>query len=119
MKRLPVLLLLGLALTACATTSMPLPDRQVRVEASTERALEVGLDVLVERGFVIRLADVGLGRIDAVRAARPGYVVHYKVREATTGAWVALSGRRGNDAIEPHRFDPLLTEIATRLEPVQ
>jgi hypothetical protein len=118
MKRLPILLLM-LVLTACATTSTPLPDRQVRVEASPERALEVGLDVLVERGFVIRLADVGLGRIDAVRAARPGYVVHYKVREETSGTWIVLSGRRGTGAIEPHRFDPLLTEIATRLEAVQ
>ncbi|MCG7601395.1 hypothetical protein MHM84_16615 [Halomonas sp. McH1-25] len=118
MKRLSIVLL-SLALTACAATPTPLPDRQLRVEASPERALEVGLDALVERGFVIRLADVELGRIDAVRAARPGYVVHYKVREEATGTWIVLSGRRGTGAIEPSRFDPLLDDIAARLEAAQ
>ena len=116
MKRVSIALLVMLALSACATAPTPLPDRQVRVEASPERALEAGLSVLVERGFVIRLADVGLGRVDAVRAARPGYTIHYRVREETTGTWIVLSGRHGTGAIEPGRFDPLLAEIAARLE---
>ncbi len=115
MSRLLIVCLL-LALTACAATSTSPPERELRVEASPERALAVGLDVMVERGFVIRMADTGLGRIDAVRAARPGYVVHYEVRETQSGTWIVVSGRRGTGIIEPHRFDPLLAEIAARLE---
>ena len=115
MRCLSMLILL-LALTACAAAPTSLPERQIRVDATRTRALDAGLDALVERGFVIRLADVELGRIDAVRAARPGYEVHYEVRETASGTWIALSGRHGASAIEPYRFDPLLAEIAAHLE---
>lgn len=116
MNRIAMGLLLVALLAGCATSQTPLPERQVVVSASSDRALATGLEVLVERGFVIRLADRELGRIDAVLAQRPGYVVRLETQAAPGGARISLSGRQGGRAIEPYRFDVLLVEITSRLE---
>ena len=108
--------MLMVLLAGCATTSARLPERQITVEASGEQVLQAGLEVLVERGFVIRFADAELGRIDASFAARPGYEVRLSTDSISTGTRLALSGRQGGQAIEPYRFDPLLVEITSRLE---
>lgn len=115
MSRVAVLLLLA-TLVGCATTTAPPPERQIEVTATSDRALAAGLDVLVERGFVIQLADPELGRVDAVLASRPGYEVRYETRTTPGGTQISLSGRQGHRPIEPHRFDTLLVEIAARLE---
>lgn len=110
-----------LLLAGCATTSQPLPERAMVVAGPVDEVLETGIEVLVERGFVIRLADAELGRVDAVRAARPGYLVRLEVSDvkaagAESGTRLALSGRRGGRSIDPVRFDTLLAEIAARIE---
>lgn len=115
MKRIVLMVALCM-LAGCATTSAPPPERQIEVSAASDRALAVGLDVLVERGFVIRLADTDLGRINAVRASRPGYEVQYETRKTASGTQIVFSGRHGASPIEPYRFDVLLAEIAARLE---
>lgn len=112
---------MGLLLAGCATSVPAPPERAIVVASPVDEALETGIAVLVERGFVIRLADAKLGRVDAVRAARPGYVVRLeasavKQAEAESGTRLALSGRRGGSYIEPWRFDTLLAEIAARIE---
>ena len=119
---LPVILLMTLLtvlLTACASTPSTLSERQIELQASSQRVLSTGLEVLVERGFVIRFADAELGRIDAVYASRPGYEVRLSTSTIPTGTRLALSGRQGGQAIEPYRFDPLLVEITSRLEDTQ
>ncbi|HET8791139.1 MAG TPA: hypothetical protein VFM75_08000 [Modicisalibacter sp.] len=108
-------------LAGCVTSPPPLPERAIIVASPVDEALETGIEVLVERGFVIRLADAELGRVDAVRAARPGYVVRLEASAAKqagteSGTRLALSGRRGGSYIEPWRFDTLLAEIAARIE---
>lgn len=108
--------LLLLILAGCATSPSPLPERQIEVTAASDRALAAGLDVLVERGFVVLLADADLGRIDAVLASRPGYEVRYAATPTASGTRLSLSGRQGSRAIEPQRFDTLLAEIEARLE---
>lgn len=110
-----------LLLTGCATSMPAPPERAVVIAGPVDEVLETGITVLVERGFVIRLADAELGRVDAVRAARPGYVVYLqasavKQAEAESGTRLALSGQRGGSYIEPWRFDTLLAEIAARIE---
>ena len=108
-----------LLLAGCATTSQPLPERAMVVAGPVDEVLETGIEVLIERGFVIRLADAELGRVDAVRAARPGYLVRLEVSDekaAGSGTRLALSGRRGGRSIDPVRFDTLLAEIAARIQ---
>ncbi|SHF38111.1 hypothetical protein SAMN02745148_02495 [Modicisalibacter ilicicola DSM 19980] len=109
-------MLLMVWLAGCASTPAAPPERQVEVDAGSEHVLRTGLDVLVERGFVIRFADAQLGRIDAVFASRPGYEVRLATSAIPAGTRLALSGRQGGQAIEPYRFDPLLVEITSRLE---
>lgn len=110
-----VLLLMAL-LTGCVSSPTPLPERQFDVAAPRTSVLSAGLEVLVERGFVIQLADAGLGRIDAVRASRPGYRVRLGAEETEAGTRLTLSGSLGRQAIAAQRFDRLLAEIAERLE---
>ena len=106
-------------LAGCATSALAPAERAIVVASPVGEALEAGITVLVERGFVIRLADAELGRVDAVRAARPGYMVYLQasaVTPAEAGTRLALSGQRGGRYIEPWRFDTLLAEIAARIE---
>ncbi|SDL43082.1 hypothetical protein SAMN05661010_01693 [Modicisalibacter muralis] len=105
-----------LLLAGCATSVPAPPERAVVVAGPVDEVLETGVEVLIERGFVIRLADAELGRVDAVRAARPGYVVRLEASAAASGTRLALSGRRGGSYIDPWRFDTLLAEIAARVE---
>lgn len=111
----------ALLLAGCATSVPAPPERAIVVASPVDEALETGIAVLVERGFVIRLADADLGLVDAVRAARPPYVVRLEASaveraEAESGTRLALSGQRGGSYIEPWRFDTLLAEIAARLK---
>lgn len=111
-----VMLLLVAWLAGCASSPVPLPERQIKLTAAPDRVLKAGLSVLVERGFVIQLADADLGRIDAVRASRPGYAVRLETQATTAGTQLTLSGRQGRQAIAPQRFDRLLEDITQRLE---
>lgn len=115
MRRVTVFLLIML-LAGCVSTPVVRQPRVIEVDHASDEVLAASLDVLVERGFVIRLADPELGRIDAVLAARPGYEVRVETSEAGDGTRLALSGRRGRRNIEPYRFDILLVEITSRLE---
>lgn len=116
MKRLLALLTL-VTLAGCAVAPQPLPEHRIEVAATPRQALDAGLHALVARGFVIRLADADLGRLDAVLASRPGYVVRYEVDDVAGGTRVSVSGRHGGRAIDPQRFAPLLAEVTARLEP--
>lgn len=114
-----LLALMAALLMGCAGAPRTLPERQVTLEASSEQVLNAGLDVLVERGFVIRFADAQLGRINAVFADRPGYEVRLTTSEIPAGTRLTLSGQQGGRAIEPPRFDSLLAEITSRLGDAQ
>ncbi|WP_129140422.1 hypothetical protein [Modicisalibacter coralii] len=115
MKRLWGALALTLLLGGCASVAPTPETRSLVVPAEMRPALEAGIAVLVDHGFVIRLADAELGRVDAVLAARSGYVLTLEARSAARGTWLALSGRQSGRGIEPQRFATLLDEIRARL----
>lgn len=116
MKRLLGVLMAALVLAGCASVAATPETRSLVVQAEPRPALEAGVAVLVEHGFVIRMADAELGRVDAVLASRSGYVLTLETQPAADGTRLALSGRFSGRGIEPHRFDALLDEIRTRLE---
>lgn len=119
MRRIVVVLLLQLALASCVTTPTERQTREIEVDNLPSEVLATSLEVLIERGFVIRLADPDLGRVDVVMAARPGYELRVEANAVGNGTRLALSGRQGRRNIEPYRFDILLIEITSRLETIR
>ncbi|MBZ9559178.1 MULTISPECIES: hypothetical protein [unclassified Modicisalibacter] len=115
MKRLLAVLMTALLLAGCAGVASTPETRSLVVRAEPRPALEAGVAVLVEHGFVIRMADAELGRVDAVLAARSGYVLTLETQPAADGTRLTLSGRFSGRGIEPHRFATLLDEIRARL----
>lgn len=110
-----LLLMLAASITGCATSRVAPSERLAVVDATPRQTLASAIDELVERGFVIRLADAELGRVDAVLATRSGYVLTLQAREAASGTRLAIHGRQGGQPLDPARFDPLLAAIQARL----
>ncbi|NWO10679.1 hypothetical protein HLV40_09750 [Chromohalobacter salexigens] len=106
---------LVLSVGGCATTSAAPQTRTLVVEAEPSTALEAGVAMLTARGFVIRRADVDLGDVEAVLAARPTLEVRYRLEAAEQGTRVTLSGRRGGQPVPPYVFDTLLIDVQERL----
>ncbi|WP_136066317.1 hypothetical protein [Modicisalibacter radicis] len=110
-----LLLMLAAAVTGCATSRVAPSERLVVVDATPRQTLASAIDELVERGFVIRLADAELGRIDAVLATRSGYVVTLETSEAASGTRLSIHGRQAGQPLDPARFDSLIAAIQARL----
>lgn len=104
-----------LSVGGCATTSTPPQTRTLVVEAEPTSALEAGVAMLTARGFVIRRADVDLGDVEAVLAARPTLEVRYRIEAAEQGTRITLSGQRGGQSVPPYVFDTLLIDVQERL----
>lgn len=119
MKRLValsiLLLVLAATVTGCAMTRVAPSERLVVVDATPRQTLTSAINELVERGFVIRLANAELGRVDAVLASRSGYVLTLETREAAAGTRLSIHGRQGGQPLDPARFDPLVAAIQARL----
>ncbi|MHB0776133.1 hypothetical protein [Halomonas sp. WWR20] len=116
-RTLTTLLLLAalMALSGCAFSPTQPETRSIAVAAERDQALRAGLEMLVERGFVIRHADADLGRVDAILASRPAYEVRYDVEAENGSTRIALSGRRGGQPLAPITLDPLLNDVSARL----
>ncbi|GAB3352198.1 MULTISPECIES: hypothetical protein [Chromohalobacter] len=104
-----------LSVGGCATTSTPPQTRTLVVEAEPTSALEAGVAMLTARGFVIRRADVDLGDVEAVLAARPTLEVRYRIEATEQGTRITLSGQRGGQSVPPYVFDTLLIDVQERL----
>ncbi|QJQ94999.1 MULTISPECIES: hypothetical protein [Halomonadaceae] len=104
-----------LTLAACATSPARVEPRAFTLAVSTERALAEAVEMLAERGYVIRYADAELGRAEADLAAWPGYRLNLQVDDTPQGAYISFTGRRGNQPLEPVSLDPLLVELQARL----
>lgn len=110
-----LLLMLAASVTGCATSRVAPGERLAVMDATPLRTLASAIDELVARGFVIRLANAELGRVDAVLATRSGYVLTLVASPATAGTRLAIQGRQGGQPLDPVRFDALLAAIQARL----
>lgn len=113
-RRLMIISLLAL-LGGCATAPMAPEPRAFVLPVERQAALAAGIELLAERGYVIRHADAELGRADAVSATWPGYRLRLDVEESPHGALISLSGQRGNQPLAPESLDPLLVELQSAL----
>lgn len=113
---LAVVVLLMAGLAGCASYSGPPESRDLVVAASPRQVLAEGLTVLIERGFVIRHADLDLGRLDAMLATWPGYRLRLDALSTGDGATrLSVSGYRGRQPLAPESLESLLAELAERL----
>lgn len=110
------------ALTLCATlwlagcaTTQPLEPRELRYEAAVDRTFRAAVALMIEQGYVIRHADLTLGRAEASLARWPGYRVQLQVSEARGGSLVSVSALRGSQPIPPYVLDPWLVALQRKL----
>lgn len=114
LKRLLIIALLAV-LGGCAAAPMAPEPRAFVLPVERQAALAAGIELLVERGYVIRHADAELGRVEAVSAAWPGYRLRLEVDESPHGALISFSGQRANQPLAPQSLDPLLVELQAAL----
>lgn len=115
MIRVLPILLLAAWLAGCASPA-PVAPRDLRLAAAPETTLRAAIQLLMERGYVIRHADDDLGRLDAVLARMPGYGVSLRLSPGDAGgSRVEAIATRGDRALPPGLLDPLLSDLQARL----
>ncbi|WP_242458019.1 hypothetical protein [Halomonas sp. YLGW01] len=106
----------ALALAGCAAHPGGPEPRVLVVAAAPERVMAEGLQVLIGRGFVIRHADLDLGRLEAVLATWPGYRLRLEALAVGDGTTrLSLSGYRDHRPLVPESLYALLVELQARL----
>ena len=111
----PLLLIAWLA--GCAASSPGAPVER-RLAATPEATLREAMALLMERGYVIRHADIDLGRLDAVLARMPGYGIALRVSPGVEGeSRIEALATRGGRALPPGLLAPWLADLEARLGP--
>jgi hypothetical protein len=107
-------------IAGCASYPGPPEARDAVVDASPRQVMAEGLTVLIERGFVIRHADLDLGRLDAMLATWPGYRLRLDALANGDGATrLSISGYRGRQPLAPESLETLLADLLRRLQAQQ
>lgn len=106
--------LMIIMLAGCASTQ-PLEPRELRYSASPEQTFREAIELMMEQGYVVRHADLALGRADATLARWPEYRLQLQVSEVPGGSRVSLSALRGNQPLPPYVLDPWLVELQHKL----
>ncbi len=101
-------------LAGCASTQR-LEPRELRYSASSEQTLRAAIELMIEQGYVVRHADLALGRADATLARWPEYRLQLQVSDVVGGSRVSLSALRGNQPLPPYVLDPWLVELQHKL----
>jgi hypothetical protein len=101
-------------LTGCATTT-PLEPRELVYATPADETFREAVDLMVEQGYVVRHADITLGRAEASLARWPGYRLQLQVREEGSGSRVRVSALSGNQPLEPYLLDPWLVALQHKL----
>lgn len=109
-----ILLMVMATLTGCATSS-PLETRELQYAAPAEQTFREAVELMVEQGYVVRHADLALGRAEAALARWPEYRLQLQVSEANSGSRVNVSALRGNQPLPPYLLDPWLVELQVKL----
>ncbi|PMR67050.1 hypothetical protein [Halomonas heilongjiangensis] len=114
--RVRLLVMLAMLWLAGCVTPVPAPEpRELDFAASPEATLAAAMEVLMDRGYVIRHADGDLARVEAVLARWPGYRVQLQVGAQGADSRVGVTASRGGRPMAPHTLDPLLVELQDRL----
>ncbi|MCA1771095.1 MAG: hypothetical protein LC677_00075 [Halomonas sp.] len=101
-------------LNGCATTPSPEP-RELVYQAPAEDTFRAAVSLMIEQGYVVRHADVSLGRAEGVLARWPGYRLLLDVGEMGSESYVSVSAWRGSQPLPPDRLDPWLVALQSRL----
>lgn len=108
-----VLGLLG-GLTGCATTQ-PLEPRELVYSTSPEDTFREAVELMMEQGYVVRHADLSLGRAEASLARWPEYRLQLQVSEEGSSSRVRVSALRGGQPLPPYLLDPWLVALQHKL----
>lgn len=109
-------LLIGLmgGVVGCATTT-PLEPRELVYATPPEETFREAVDLMVEQGYVVRHADISLGRAEASLARWPEYHLKLQVSGEDRGSRVRVSALRGNQPLQPYLLDPWLVALQHKL----
>ncbi|SER85087.1 hypothetical protein SAMN04487958_103281 [Vreelandella subterranea] len=102
-------------LSGCATTASPEP-RELVYQVPSEDTFRAAVSLMIEQGYVVRHADLSLGRAEGVLARWPGYRLVLEVNEVGRESHVSVSAWRGGQPLPPDRLDPWLVALQSRLE---
>jgi hypothetical protein len=109
-----VLLVLLSGLVGCAATP-PLEPRELVYATSPEETFREAIDLMVEQGYVVRHADLALGRAEASLARWPEYRLQLQVIEEGSLSRVRVSALRGSQPLPPYLLDPWLVALQSKL----
>jgi len=105
--------LLG-GLVGCATTT-PLEPRELFYATPSDETFREAVDLMVEQGYVVRHADISLGRAEASLARWPEYRLQLQVSEEGTGSRVRVAALSGSQPLKPYLLDPWLVALQHKL----
>ncbi|PCF95116.1 hypothetical protein [Vreelandella nigrificans] len=101
-------------LAGCASQQAVEP-RELHYSSPTEQTFRQAVELMIEQGYVVRHADLALGRADAALARWPEYRLQLQVQEEGAGSRVRVSASRGNQPLPPYLLDPWLVKLQSKL----
>lgn len=105
--------LLG-GLVGCATAT-PLEPRELFYPTPSDETFREAVDLMVEQGYVVRHADISLGRAEASLARWPEYRLQLQVSEEGAGSRVSVAALSGSQPLQPYLLDPWLVALQHKL----
>lgn len=109
-------LIIGLlgGVMGCASTA-PVESRELVYATPSQQTFREAVELMMEQGYVVRHADLSLGRAEASLARWPEYRLQLQVSEEGSGSRVRVSALRGGQPLPPNLLDPWLVALQHKL----